>query len=216
MVPVIGVGAILTVASLLGQAFGNIKSGQEANKQQKFLDKRRAELDDMFNKDYNTPYIQSEQAQSALSSLRNNIDKYQKRTLNRAAITGGSDESQVAANQGANETLASATSDIAGQGTAYKEGLRREKLSRDMSFDQEQNDLDASQRGKWINFMSNAANARTTALMADRIGAFDDINGKISNVLTKKKAASDLTNTLVANDKNSMSETSDWLKSLSE
>lgn len=176
-----GIGTLLALGSVLGQTFGQIKSGQEANKQQKYLDKRRDDLNTLFNEQYNTPYLQTEEAQSALGALRTNIDKYQKRALGRAAVTGASDEAKIAANQGANEAMASAASDISGQGTGYKEGLRRENVAQNLSLDQEQNALNAAQRQKWTNYMSNAGNLLTAGLVGESMGAWDTEDNAIKD-----------------------------------
>jgi len=150
-----------TAVGIGGAIFGQIKGAKERKAQRKILRQAYAKLDEQGNKlkergdelnafytgESNKDYLDTSEARSALSALRKNQQESQKRMADIAAVTGASEESQLANNANLNENVAETTSNLAGKGTAYKTELRQEKNQQQSQLDAMTQNLENRQMG---------------------------------------------------------------------
>lgn len=120
--------AIGAVAGLAGSIIGGIKASKAAKKAQKALDKAEKDNQDWYNRRYNEDYMQSAEAQSALSKAREYAMEQYKNARGAAAVGGATDES-VAQQKAANKMMGDVTSGIAANATARKDAVEQQYLS---------------------------------------------------------------------------------------
>lgn len=166
------IGAILGIASLAASAYGMAKSAQANKAIDKQIAGQESELDTWYNKEYNQSYLDSAEAKSAITILRNQIREQMKKVDQNNAITGASNERRVATADKLNQGYQDAVSRIAGYGTRYKDSVRRQYMYGKMGI----NNLELSNlQGKsqnWSNLTGNAMSTAGGMFEADAKGAF--------------------------------------------
>lgn len=118
--------AIPIVSSALGAVGSFIGMNQQAKKQrayERWIKKQQGKLDAWYGKESNTDYIDTAEGQSQYQGLRRMLKENTNRVDNTLIKTGATAESNLAAKEQANETLADATSQMAAQGTQRKNYL---------------------------------------------------------------------------------------------
>lgn len=109
----VGTGAV----GLAGSVFGAIKSGQAQKANQKILNGQLAEA----RTDANKSFLDTATAKDAVRQSNEALVDARKNVAGRAAITGASDESEVASNTAVSKTYNDAISHLAGAGTQYQQ-----------------------------------------------------------------------------------------------
>jgi hypothetical protein len=160
-------------ASLLGQGAGTIMSLRANKKQQRELARRQHVLGSWFNKEYNQDYLSGTEAKSALRNVMDNIRDQNKALAGRAAMTGASDEAQVASREQQGKTYAGFVNQLAARGAARRDSIRSEYMNRQDTLNQQQDQLSAQRQQTYANIASNAGNILSSASSAASIGAFD-------------------------------------------
>ena len=112
-----GAGLLSGIVGLSSSAAANRRTRREANKYQNFLDAE-------YLPDMNRRYADTEEAQSFISTLNERLNKQNEKAEQTAAVTGGTDESVLAAKDLNTRAYAEALNRIAGMGTQYKQGLK--------------------------------------------------------------------------------------------
>jgi hypothetical protein len=189
------IGTALAIGSVVSGLFGTIGSARANNKIDEQLRRRRSELDTWYDKEYNTPFLDTTQGKSAIQTLRTQYDDMMKKTAQNNAISGASDEMKVATADKAQRGYADSINKIAGYGTEYQDAIRREYTGQKIGLDnlEAQNLQGKSQN--WSNLMSNAMNAGIGFAQADADGAFKDWDKKLSSLFKRKNTAIPSTNT---------------------
>lgn len=160
-------------ASLLGQGAGTIMSLRANRKQQRELARRQRVLDSWFNKEYNQDYLGGTEAKSALRTVMDNIRNQNKALAGRAAMTGASDEAQVASREQQGKTYADFVNQLAARGAARRDALRSEYMNHKDALYGEQDQQAAQRQQTYANIASNAGNILSAASSAASTGAFD-------------------------------------------
>jgi hypothetical protein len=119
MIPAI-IGAAVAIGSSI---YAGVKSAKARKSQQKLINEQRQKNEEWYNKNYYSDYMQNADVQSALSQLRDNIYTNNKRIAGASAMRGGTDEARLAAQVEGGRTYGDAIRGIAGQATAYKQGV---------------------------------------------------------------------------------------------
>lgn len=119
---VLGVASLAT--GLGSMIFGGAKARKARRRQEQLVREQQLEDKAFFNKEYYTPYVQSEEAQNTLAAMREAIKERNKQVAQSQAISGGSDEAKVAAQGKTERSYADLMRNIASQGTRYKTGVR--------------------------------------------------------------------------------------------
>jgi len=183
------IGEILGGVSALASLFGSLKSAGANQAIDSQLARQRSELQTWYDKEYNQPYLDTEEARSTIQLLRNQAGEQMKKVDQGNAIRGASDETRVATADKLNRGMANATTQLAGYGTRKKEYTNRlyQGLKQNLSQIELQNLQNKSQQ--WSNFMGNAMNAGTGFAQAGGSGAFEDWDNKLSTLWKKKPSA---------------------------
>lgn len=156
----LGVGSAIalgsTLVSLIGSGAAAVGSAGANKRYDKYLEGRLSDLDNWYNTEYNTPYLDTTSGRAALSSLRTYYGDAMKKVGQNSAITGASDEAKVATGDKVQRGLADSVMRLAGYGTQYKDSIRREYQGLKMGLENMQQDNLARKSESWNNLMSNS------------------------------------------------------------
>lgn len=192
-----GVGTIAGTALMLGaQAYGMFKSAEENRKRQALLNQQQKFNTDWFNKEYNTNLLDTSEAKSGLRTVMDHINKRNEVNTNTAAITGASDESQIANNQANNETYAGFVNNLASRGQERKDNISNMYIQRKNALDQGQQQIGADNQASWQNYMTGASAIGKSFGIADMIGA-----KKNNKTMGSANTGTGALNTIAINDK---------------
>ena len=160
-------------AQLGGQAFGASKNAAAMRKYRNYLDGRIDETNQYYGSRINQDYLDTAEAKSALSAMREGMKKNLQSLNNSGVAKGMTDEGRVAAAGELNDSFAKGMSSIAGQGTAYKERLRESWRAEKNNLEGQKMGVQAADAAKWGQFGNNVANAAGSTLYAWGNGAFN-------------------------------------------
>ena len=181
------IGEVLAGLSALSSLFGSLKSAQSNKSIDRQLARRQSELDTWYNKEYNINYLDTEEARSIVQLLNRQREEGMKKVNQGNVIRGASDERRVATAEELNENIADSLTRLAGYGTRYKQGIRREYQQRKAGLeDLEYRNLQ-NKSEQWSNFMNNATAAGIGFAQAGGEGAFDKWEGNIANWFKARK-----------------------------
>ena len=169
------VGAALAVGSTLVSLFGSLKSAEANKRYDNYLNKRETDLDNWYNKEYNTNFLDTTQGRSAVGALRTQYGETMKKVSQNNAIAGASDEAKVATGDKVQRSLAGDVARVAGYGTYYKDNIRREYQGFKHNLQNMQQQNLANKASQWGTLMDNATNASIG--FAEAGDAFGDGSG---------------------------------------
>jgi len=167
------IGAILAGISLAGSAYGSIKSAQANKQRDADLARRNNELENWYDKEYNTNFLDTSAAKGTLEILRRNNQEAMKKVSQNNAIRGASDEAAVATADNLQKSYANNVAQIASHGTQYKDSIRRDYMAQKMNLDNINAAGLAEKSANWSNFSNNAMNAGIGFAEASGEGAFE-------------------------------------------
>ncbi len=157
-----GVGSAIalgsTLVSLIGSGAAAIGSAGANKRYDRYLEGRLSDLNNWYNTEYNTPYLDTTSGRAALSSLRTYYGDAMKKVGQNSAITGASDEAKVATGDKVQRGLSDSVMRLAGYGTQYRDAIRREYMGQKMGLENLMQDNLARKSQNWNNLMSNAMN----------------------------------------------------------
>ncbi|MEN6623348.1 MAG: hypothetical protein ABFD50_17605, partial [Smithella sp.] len=104
--------------------YGLIKSASANKKNKALVTKQQGLLDQQYLPDMNKRYLDTEQGASFLSTMRDKLKENNQQALDRSAITGGTDESALAARDNNVRTYGDYLNKLQGYGTQYTQGLK--------------------------------------------------------------------------------------------
>ena len=156
-----------------GQAFGASKSASSMRKVRGYLDDRIRETNQYYESRIGQDYLDTAEAKSALSAMREGMKKNLQSLNNSGVAKGMTDEGMVAAAGELNDRFAQGMSSIAANGTAYKERLRESWRAEKNNLEGQKMGVQAADAAKWGQFGNNVANAGGSMLYAWGNGAFD-------------------------------------------
>lgn len=169
------IGAILGAASSIGSSiYGGIKAHKAEKKYKREMAALQKKQNDWYNQRMNEDYTQRADVQRLLNNSREEAEKQISRARASQVLTGGTDESVMAAREAANAGLADTAAQIASQASAYKDAV-----------DQQNQKNIADQANRSMQFYTqsaqNAQNAASAGMKAgmDLVGS--DISSKLNN-----------------------------------
>jgi len=118
------------IASLISTGVGAIKEGQQREKMAKERQSWNAENEALFNKDYYSDYTQRADTQNLIKRMRDEMKSQNKIDENTAAVTGATPEVANAAKDSRNKAMTSVFSNIAAQGSTFKDRAKSQYLNR--------------------------------------------------------------------------------------
>lgn len=158
--------------SAAGQAFGASKNAAAMRKMREYLDGRINETNSHYGAELGKDYLDTDSARSSLAAMREGMKKNLTALNNSGVAKGMTDEGRVAAAGELNDRFAQGMARIAGQGTAYKEGLRQSWRGEKNALEGQKMGVQAADAAKWGTFGNNVANAAGSMLYAYGSGAF--------------------------------------------
>jgi len=162
-------GAFQLGSSLFGQSQA-LKAQEKANA---FLEKRENDLKAQFDTDYNTPYLNSQEAQGTLKMLNDQLGEAAAKFKNNAVTTGATAESQIAGAGELQKRYGQAVNQLASMGTQYKNQIKDRYQRMQMALDNERAGLLTGEAQKWGTFGQNLADVGGGLMNAWAFGAFD-------------------------------------------
>jgi hypothetical protein len=179
MVPLIG--GLLTLGSLATQALGLASSAKLNRQRQKALNDRKVMNDTYFNKEYYANMTDRAPVKSTMQLITDRIKKQQQENASKAAITGATDESQLAAGQGQAEAYDQTLKGLAENETAIQQNALERKRTQDSEIQSEQNQIDQDKAASTQNLINSAVSLGKTVAGAD----FSGIEKKIGGIFKK-------------------------------
>lgn len=116
------IGSIIGAAASIGSSiYGGIKSREAEKKYKREMADLKKKQEDWYNQRINEDYTQRADVQRMLNNSRAEAEKQINSAAARSAVSGGTDESVMAAREAANAGLADTASQIAAQASDYKQ-----------------------------------------------------------------------------------------------
>ncbi|MDR1585666.1 MAG: hypothetical protein LBS07_05810 [Prevotellaceae bacterium] len=115
--------AIPALISAGTSIYGALTSGKQNSAAEAELRGQKQRLDNWYNKNYYSDYLQRAENQSLLRNLRETIGRQNQAANQTAVITGATPEQQAAVKEKSNTAIADVYSQIGAMGAKYKEGL---------------------------------------------------------------------------------------------
>ena len=181
------IGAILGAATSVASGIaGGIKARRAERKYKKEMADLQKKQQDWYNQKANEDYTQRADVQRLLNSSKDAAINQLNQQAGRSIVSGGTEESMMAARQAANQGIADATANIAAQASAYKDAVDQQN---------QQNISNNAQR--MMNYYAqSAANAQQAAsegmkagmgmLSADAMSSLKTGRGMFENMFRKK------------------------------
>lgn len=113
-------GAIGLGTSLLGGVTGAVSASKARREQQRQIKEQKAARQGWFNRNYYQNYLDSTEAQSAMTRLRDTLRRRGEENRAAAAIAGATEEAAVARQANDSEAVAQAMQGLAEKGDAIK------------------------------------------------------------------------------------------------
>jgi hypothetical protein len=114
--------AIAALAASAGSAiYGAIQNNKARKAQQRLIDEQKAD----YEKERNTPYVDTPEARAVLETAKETLREQAVRDEGRAVLGGATHEAQLAARERANKGYAGIIRQVAGGANAYRTNLRQ-------------------------------------------------------------------------------------------
>jgi thiazole synthase ThiGH ThiG subunit len=138
--------------------------------------------DTYFNKEYYANMTDRAPVKSTMQLITDRIKKQQQENASKAAITGATDESQLAAGQGQAEAYDQTLKGLAENETQIQQSALERKRVEDNNIQEQQNILDQEKAESTQNLINNATSLGQTVAGAD----FSGVEKAIGGIFKKK------------------------------
>lgn len=183
---------IANITSQAGTMIGGIGSSIYNNKYRKYLDGMKRKNQMWFDKEYNTNYLDTDEAKSYLRNMVDQVKTAAKDQDSKGAITGASAEKSVAMKDRMGENYNRSVTNLAGFGTRRKDRAMDKFMDKDGQIDVLKLSNIMQQSQNWNQFAQNAQGAGQNMLMSNTSGeeSGGDIFGLLGSLLKKKQGNS--------------------------
>lgn len=121
--PVIIAAGISALSTLAGQGISAAQNKSAASARERYLNRRRQEEDDWYNRNYNADPTQRADAQRAITMISEELKNRNRATAGRAAMGGATEEAVAQEKALGNQALADVVSSIAAEGSRRKDAI---------------------------------------------------------------------------------------------
>jgi hypothetical protein len=156
-----GLGAV----SMAGQIFGAVKAAKEQKKNQALLNTQVEQNQADYNNEANKSFLDTNVAKDAVRQANENLVDDRKAVAGRAAITGASDEANVAGQSNVTKNYNDSVSRIASLGTNYQDRAKSRFQANRMALQQQQAALNQQKADGAANLAGNAGDLLGTVTM---------------------------------------------------
>jgi len=147
----------LSAAGLLANLFGQSKAGQATKAQSNLVNGQIADLTSWYDTQKNQPYVDSNVGRSVVNRALETFKQQAKNAESTAAVTGASDEAQIAIKGNAQNALGDVFSKIAAYGTQRQDDVENRYRSNLGQLLATKMGLQGQQAQSGANMASNAA-----------------------------------------------------------
>ena len=176
------IGAILGLANLGMGLYDQSQSAAANRKAQKYLEQQKKTLNDYLYGELSKNYMDTNQGQSALKSVRENITKNNLAAENSAAASGGTDESKLATKEANANAYGNTIANMASMGEQRKTALRGQLIGANSAYDNQIAGMDTAKAGQMANASTNAYKGAADVITADGKGAFATYDDKVNKL----------------------------------
>ena len=138
------------------QIFGAIKGSQAAKANQTLLDKQTADNESFYNNRVNQDFLGTNAAKGIFEKLRENTLQANKQIENKAAVTGGTAEAEIAAKGNVQENYNDSVGNLAQNATAYQSNAERTYMGQKNNLVNAQMQINEQKSENAANLASNA------------------------------------------------------------
>jgi len=177
-------GLALAAGSAALGTWAKIREAAKMKEARADLEKRKQELDMEYMKDVNLDYLNTPQAQSALSMLSKKYIENVKRVNQGAVISGRSPENTIAATEELQKPYTETLSRLAGYGQQRQDALKSSFWRREDSLNDLIYGTKVGEAQSWSNMAENAGNAVGAFTMMDAYG--EDRSGLFKNLKNRR------------------------------
>ena len=159
-------------AKLAATYYAYNQQAELRKKQLERLGQRESDLSSYFNKELNTPYTETYEAKSILSSLDKQYNKSLDQVAGSTAKSGSTDEAKIGARGEMLDNYSGLLSQLAAKGTDRKERMGFLYNNQMNNIYNQMDALNMNQQQSWTNLISNMQNASGDYYNARGLGAF--------------------------------------------
>ena len=168
----LGIAAAGLATSIGGGLFGASKARKAARRERENLRQQRAASEAWYARNYHEDYLNSVEAQNALRRARDAWDDRMKAARGRQAVTGGTQEQILRAEEVGADAYGNMVGALAAQGAANKRAVDAQKLEIDKQQSLQESVIANAEQQAGQNLVSNSISAGVGALQVGA-GAFD-------------------------------------------
>ena len=137
MIGTIALGA----AGLVGGLMGGLGTNRRLKQQVRYLNEKKKQNEDWYNRRYNEDATQRADAQRLLALTEQQIMQRNREAAGRAAVSGGTEESQMAAKQANARAVSDVMSNIAVQAGQRKDAIENQYMKTRDAYDEQIREL---------------------------------------------------------------------------
>lgn len=160
------IGWAALAASIIGQGFSSIKNAKANKKTEQYARKRDFELKDLFNKEYNTNYLDTDEAKASIRTSLDQMKEMDENSKSSGAITGSTAEKNVATKDMMGKNFSGLVTNLSGQGTRRKEGIMSQYLNAKGNNDMFNLNVLNNKAAQWNQLGQNAQQLSSAALLS--------------------------------------------------
>ena len=176
------IGAALGIAGLGMSLYDRSQSAAANRRAKRYLENQKRTLNDYLYGELSKNYMDSNEGQSAIKSVRENITKNNRSAENSAAASGGTDESKLAAKEVNAKAYGDTIANIATMADQRKAGLRSQLIGASGAYDSQIAGFDKDKAEQMSTAAGNAISTASSAIAADGKGAFDNYDDKVNKL----------------------------------
>ena len=144
------------IAQVGATAIGLAGSARANNKMNDMIAAKERSINTLFNDEYSTDFLDTDQGASAHRSLKDMYDNQVKQADQSLASTGATSEAKIAARGEASKTYADQLNKLTGYGTSYRDNLRRDYQNQMNAMFNLQLQQQQGQQSSWGALIQNA------------------------------------------------------------
>jgi hypothetical protein len=160
----------ITIASLLasavGTGVGSFSSAKQSRKYDKYLDNMRHKNQNWYDKEYNTNYLDTDEAKSYIRTMLDQVKEATGRQESKGAITGATAEKSVAMKDAMNKNFNTGVTHLAGYGTRRKDRIQEMFMNREGQFDNMKLMKFLKNQQNWDQFTANSMEMGQNAMLS--------------------------------------------------
>ena len=176
------IGAALGIAGLGMSLYDRSQSAAASRRAKRDLENQKRTLNDYLYGELSKNYMDSNEGQSAIKSVRENITKNNRSAENSAAASGGTDESKLAAKEVNAKAYGDTIANIATMADQRKAGLRSQLIGASGAYDNQIAGFDKDKAEQMSTAAGNAMSTASSVIDADAKGVFSNYDDKINKM----------------------------------